>query len=157
MGPPDQTPTVRIQEKNIARDGLTVKSGDKLAGVAITITEGGASLRGHISPAEGQRLPPGLRVYVVPAERESAENVLRFFEVGAESDGSFAIGNIAPGKYWIIVRPAEERIPNRKKSIRQDTTLRSKVLREAEALKKEIPFKPCERTTGRTCTLFPMS
>jgi hypothetical protein len=139
--------TVGPNGPNIPRDGIALKSGDRITGTIITITEGAASLRGHISVAEGQQLPPGLRVYIVPAERESAENVLRFFEVRAESDGSFAIGNIAPGKYWIVARPAEETEPGTVKSIRQDTAFRSKVLREAEASKKDVPFKPCERTT----------
>jgi len=113
----------------------------------VTITEGAASLRGRISVAEGQSLPARMGVYVVPAERDSVENVLRFFEARAENDKSFTIGNIAPGRYWIIARPLEESESRAIKSIRQDTTLRAKVMREAEALKKEIPFKPCERTT----------
>lgn len=32
------------------------------------------------------------------------------------------------------------------KSIRSDGALRAKVLRDAEGLKKEMSFKPCERT-----------
>ena len=130
---------------NIPRDGIALKSGDKVTGLTVTITEGGARLRGRISVAEGQRLPSSLRVYVVPAERESAENVLRFFEGATDGDGSFAIGNIAPGKYLIIARPSEESDPGTIKSIKQDSTFRSKVLKEAEALKKEISFKPCEQ------------
>ena len=130
---------------NIPRDGIALKSGDKVTGLNVTITEGAARLRGRISVAEGQRLPPGLRVYVVPAERESAENVLRFFEGPTDGEGSFAIGNIAPGKYLIIARPFEESDPGTIKSIKQDSSFRSKVLKEAEALKKEISFKPCEQ------------
>ncbi len=143
-------PTVQIikpSDPNIARDGIMIKSGERVAGLTVTITEGAASLHGHVSVAEGQRLPPGLCVYVLPAERDSAENVLRFFEGRAESDGTFAIGNIAPGKYLIVARPAEEIEPGSAKTIRQDTAFRSKVLREAEALKKEVSFKPCERAT----------
>jgi hypothetical protein len=130
---------------NLPRDGIALKSGDKVTGLTVTITEGGARLRGRIAVAEGQRLAPGLRVYVVPVERDSAENVLRFFEGVAESDGSFAIGNIAPGKYLIIARPPEESDPGTIKSIKQDPAFRSKVVKEAEALKKEISFKPCEQ------------
>src|SRR4029077_20426679 len=76
--------TMGANGPNIPRDGIALKSGDKANGLIITIPEAGARLRGRISVAEGQRLPPGLRVYVVPAERESAENVLRFFEGAAE-------------------------------------------------------------------------
>jgi len=123
-----------------------LKSSDKVTGLTVTITEGGARLRGRISVAEGQHLPPGLRIYIVPAERESAENVLRFYEASAADDGSFGIGNIAPGKYWIIARPAEESDPGTIKALKLDAAFRSKVLREAEGLKKEIPLKPCEQS-----------
>ena len=149
--------TARNSSLAVARDGVTLRSGEHLSGLTVTITEGAASLRGHISVAEGQSLPTRLRVYVVPAERDGAENVLRFFESRAESDGSFTIGNIAPGRYWIIARPVEESASGAIKSIRQDTTLREKVLREAEALKKEIPFKACERTTDYDLAYSPGS
>jgi hypothetical protein len=132
-------------DPNIARDGLTLKSGERVAGLTVTITEGAGGLRGHISVAEGQRVPTGMRVYLVPIEREAAENVLRFFETAAEADASFAISNIAPGRYWIIARSADDGDPTKVKPIRQESALRVRILHEAEALKKEISFKPCER------------
>lgn len=141
------TTTAKPSDPNIPRDGLNLKSGERVAGLTVTITEGAGGLRGHISVAEGQRVPPGLRVYLVPAEHDSAENVLRFFEAAAETDASFAIGNIAPGRYWIIARSNDDGDPTKVKPIRQEAALRSRVLHEAEALKKEISFKPCERAT----------
>ena len=146
FGQADQKPSARTVEASIARDGIALKSGDKISGVTITITEGGAGLRGRLSAAEGQQVPQGIHVYLVPAEREAAQNVLRFFEARAESDGTFVVGNITPGRYWIIARPQEENDPTKLKSVRQDSPLRAKILREAESLKKEVSFKPCERT-----------
>jgi hypothetical protein len=144
---PDQKGTVnRAAVSNIARTGIAVKSGDKAPSVTITISEGGAGFRGRIVTGEGQNLPPALKIYLVPAERENAENVLRFFEGGIAADGTFAIGNIAPGRYLIIAQPGEAIDGNTIKSIRSDGALRAKVLRNAEALKKEMSFKPCERT-----------
>ena len=144
---PDQKPPVRkATEANIARDGLALKSGDKVSGLTVTITEGAASIRGSVSVADGQRLPQNIRVYLVPAEREASENVQRFFEVGLESDRTFTVANIAPGRYWVIARPAEENDSTRVKLIRQNSDFRARVLREAESLKKEVSFKPCERT-----------
>lgn len=144
---PDQRGAVnRAAAPNIAKNGMAVKSGDRSSSVTITITEGGAGLRGRVATGEGENLPPALRIYLVPVERESAENVLRFFEGGTAADGTFAIGNIAPGRYWIIVQPGEAIDANTLKSIKSDNALRAKVLRDAEALKKEISFKPCERT-----------
>jgi hypothetical protein len=141
------TTTAKPSDPNVPRDGITLKSGERVAGLVMTITEGAGGLRGRISVLEGQRVPPGLRVYLVPTERDSAENVLRFFEAAAEIDASFAIGNIAPGRYWIIARSADDGDPTKVKPIRQEAALRSRVLHEAEALKKEISFKPCERAT----------
>jgi Carboxypeptidase regulatory-like domain len=152
---PDQKGTVnRAALPNIARNGIVVKSGDKPA-VTITITEGGAGLRGRVVPAEGQNVPPTLKLYLVPAEREHAENVLRFFEAAIAADGTFAMGNIGPGRYWIIARPGEAIDANTLKSIKSDSALRAKVLRDAEALKKEISFKPCERTVDYELSFSP--
>ena len=145
MGPPIKSS--RAAEPNIPRDGINLKSGERASGLIVTITEGAAGLRGRISVAEGQRVPPGLRAYLVPAEREAAENVLRFFDAAADSDAGFAIGNVAPGRYWIIARSADDGDPAKVKPIREDSVLRARVLREAEASKKEIQFRPCERTT----------
>ncbi len=142
---PAQAAAARNSNLAVARDGITLKSGERVAGLTVTITEGAGALRGHISVAEDQRLPVGLRVYLIPAEPDNAENVLRFFDAAAESDGSFAIGNVAPGRYWIIARAADNGEPAKVKPIRQDSALRAKVLREAGAAKKEISFQPCER------------
>jgi len=137
--------TVKASDPNIPRDGINLKRGEKFSGLNVILTEGAARLRGHLAGVEGPRVPAGLRVYLVPAERENAENVLRFFETAAEADAGFAIDNIAPGRYWIIARGSEGD-PAKVKSVRQDAALRAQLVREAEALKKEISFKPCEQT-----------
>jgi len=110
----------------------------------VTTTEGAPLLRGRISGTEAQTLPPRLRVYLIPAEPEAAENVLRFYESWIEVDGRFIVDNVAPGKYWIVARPAAENDSGSTKSVRQDATLRAKVSQAAEALKKAITLKPCE-------------
>jgi hypothetical protein len=92
-------------------------------------------------------VPAGLRIYLVPTERESSENVLRFFETPADAEARFAIDNIAPGRYWVIARLADDGDTAKVKPIRQESTLRLRVLREAEVLKKEVSFKPCEQST----------
>jgi hypothetical protein len=141
-----RTAAAKAANLAVARDGITLKSGERVSGLTVTIAEGAASLRGRVTVVEGQGLPSNLRVYLVPAEKDGAENVLRFFEVRAENDGTFVIGNLAPGRYWIIAQPAEETDAYAAKSIRRDNSFRAKVLHDADALKKEIAFKPCERT-----------
>jgi len=142
-----QTATARAASLVVARDGIILKSGERVSGLTVTITEGAASIRGRISVAAGQSLPPRMRLYLVPAERDSSEDLLRFFEGTVANDGTFVMGNLAPGRYWMIAQPAEESDSNSVKSIKSDSAFRSKVLRDGEALKKEIAFKPCERTT----------
>ena len=88
-----------------------------------------------------------MRLYLVPAERDSTENLLRFFEGTVADGGTFVMGNLGPGRYWMIAQPAVESDSNSVNSIKSDSPFRSKVLRDAKALKKEIAFKPCERTT----------
>ncbi len=138
--------TSKPSEPNIPRDGLMLKSGEKVSDLTVTITEGAARLAGHISAAEGKRVPAGLRVYLVPAERENAGNVLSFFEAPVQSDATFAIDNIRPGRYRIIARAADDEDPAKVKPIRQESDLRARVISEAEASKKEISFKPCEQS-----------
>jgi Carboxypeptidase regulatory-like domain len=131
----------------VARDGVTLKSGERLSGLTVTFTEGAASIRGRVSVAANQSLPPRMRIYLVPAEPDSRENLLRFFEGTVANNGTFAMGNLAPGRYWVMAQPAVESDLNNVKSIKSDSAFRSKVLRDSEALKKEIVFKPCDRTT----------
>jgi hypothetical protein len=129
----------------LARDGVTLKTGERLSGLTITITEGAASVRGRVVVPEGQQLPSGVRIYFAPAEKENAGDVLRFFETQAEPDGTFAIGNIAPGKFWLIARQVEASDSNVPKAIRRDSAFRSTVLREAEGAKNALVLQPCER------------
>jgi hypothetical protein len=113
--------------------------------LTVTIAEDGASFRGRVTVAEGQSLPPNLRVYLVPAEKDGADNVLRFFETRADTDGSFALGNIAPGTYWMVAGAADESEPATVRPIRRDSALRSQVLKEAERTRNEIQLQPCRR------------
>jgi hypothetical protein len=130
---------------NIPRDGVALKRGDHVTGLTVTFAEGAAKLSGHLSAAEGQSLPLKLRVYLVPEDRVSAGNLYRFYETAAEKDGTFTIDNVAPGRYWIVARRAEENETGLTRLMRLDETLRATVLKEAEALKKAVAFKACEQ------------
>jgi len=129
---------------NVARDGINLKASERVSGLTLTLSEGAGQLRGRISLPEGQSLPSNLRVYLVPAEKEHAENVLRFYEGRPEANGSFTVNNLAPGKYWLLARLSEENEVGITKSIRLDSAFRARAFTEAEAGKKEIAFKPCE-------------
>jgi hypothetical protein len=86
-----------------ARDGLAMSTGQQVTGVTLTLVEGAAKLRGRVIPEKvGADLPTNLRIYLVPAEKESANDVLRFFEVSAHAEGVFELAYIQPGRYWML-------------------------------------------------------
>ena len=93
---------------DIAR-GVALKTGEKLGGLTVTIASGAASLSGKLVAApEGTRLPSRVRVHLAPADAADAGDPLRYAEAIVRPNGVFALNNIAPGKYWLIVRAAPD-------------------------------------------------
>jgi len=132
-----------------ARNWTTLKPGDRLSGLIITLAEGAASLHGQIDLAEGQKLPPKLFIYLAPAEPEKADDVLRFFASLVSADGSFALNNLAPGRYWAIAQAAGENESNVLSKLRlpDEAEARAKLRHDAEAAKIETELKPCQNVT----------
>lgn len=129
-----------------ARTGITIKSGERVS-VNLTLTEGAASLRGRVTPAtEGAHLPDHLRVFLVPAEKESADDALRFFEVAAQSDGAFVINHLAPGRYYVIARPIDdEAFAKPVRPAAWDQVERKRLRQEAIAANVVIEPQSCQR------------
>lgn len=131
------------------RTWTTVKAGDRLSGLTVTLAQGAASLRGQITLAEGESLPERLVVYLAPAEREKTEEVLRYYAVPVTKDQKFSMTNLAPGRYWILAQPAIAETPSPLTKLRlpDATEARSALRRAAEAAKTEIELKPCQHVT----------
>ena len=128
-----------------ARTWTTIKQGDRLSGLTVTLALGAASLRGQIALGEGETLPEKLIAYLVPAERDKAEDVLRYFAVTVPPDGKIAFNNLAPGRYWILAQTAvDDNSPSTKVRLPDATEMRSTLRRAGEAAKREIEFKPCQ-------------
>ncbi|HEU4478785.1 MAG TPA: carboxypeptidase-like regulatory domain-containing protein [Pyrinomonadaceae bacterium] len=142
------------REVDAARNWTTVKAGERLTGLIIKLAEGAASLQGKITLAEGETIPERLYVYLIPAEREKTDDVLRFFAAPILPDGKIVLNNLAPGRYWIIAQPAiDSASPLTKMRLPGETETRAKLRREAEVLKTEIEFKPCQNVTDYQLTL----
>jgi hypothetical protein len=127
---------------------LALKMSEKARGLLVTIAEGAASVSGRVTPAsEGAKLPARLRVHLIPAEREAADDVLRYAQTTARSDGSFAFHNLAPGKYWLLARAiADDELPeSADRPWAWDNAERVKLRREAESAKVELELQPCQR------------
>ncbi|MFN0112830.1 MAG: collagen binding domain-containing protein [Blastocatellia bacterium] len=130
---------------DLARNGTLLKSGDKLTGVTVTLAEGAASVRGKLSFSKEH--PSRLRVHLVPTEATAADDLLRYAEKIATSDGSFVFTNLAPGKYFLLARavPDTEPADHLPSPLAWDATERLKLRKEAEAAKNEIELKACQR------------
>ena len=137
------------------RNWTTVKSGDRINGLTITLAEGAASLRGQVTLPENSKLPTNLFVYLVPAEREKADDVLRFFATEVAADGSYAINAIPPGHYWSIAQTfVDKEAPSMAKLRLPDAAeTRLKISREAASLNLETEFKPCQNVTDHKLPL----
>jgi hypothetical protein len=131
--------------QDLARTGLALKFGDRIKDVTVTLAEGAASLRGKVATADGENVPAGLQVYLVPAEREYAEDVLRFFSADVNADGTFVMNNLPPGRYFSAARVETNIEPQRQSKLRSPAyaEVRTQIRRVAEAMKAEIEFKPC--------------
>ncbi len=134
---------------NDPRNGITLKSGDRAAGLTITLVTGAAGLKGKITPAGNAKLPSRLRVHLLPAEVAAKDDPLRFAEAQTERDGSFRFANLAPGKYLIITReiPGSEAPDEPARPVAWDAAERAKLRKEAEAAKVEVELKACQRVS----------
>ena len=128
--------------------GIIVRSGRRINGVRLVLGEGAASIRGRVAPEkEGAPLPDRLRVHLVPSEPNSADVTLRYIEAEVQSDSTFKLLNVAPGRYWLLARPLPEedsklRIPRPQA---WNPAARAALHREAAASNVAIELKPCQR------------
>jgi len=137
---------------DLARNGVTLKSGERLSGALITLGEGAAGLNGKIVAAGDGRPPARMRMHLAPAEPEARDEALRFAEALVEGGGAFSFSNVAPGKYWLLARPIPDSEPNDNpaRPAAWDTTERTKVRLEAEAANIVIELKHCQRVSNYT-------
>jgi len=129
-----------------ARTWTTLKPGDRLNGLTITLAQGAASLRGHIALSEGETVAEKLYVYLVPAERETADDPLRFYGAAVTAEGKVALNNLAPGRYLVFAQGATDESISPLARLRSpdETAYRIRLRRQAETVKTEIELKPCQ-------------
>ena len=134
----------RPQKTDLAATWTTVKAGEQLSNVTITLAEGAASVHGRLPLAEGAAPPAA--VYLVPSEPDKSDDVLRFFVSDFGVDGAFAFNNLPPGKYFVLIQTTPDAQTATPIKLRQleAATARAKLRRAAEAKKIEIELKPCQ-------------
>ena len=132
--------------RDVTRVWTNIKTGDQLAGLIVTVAQGGASLQGQLALGEGETSPEKLFVYLVPSEREAADELLRFYGGEVSKEGKIALNNLAPGRYWILTHQASDSAPPplTRMKLPDGTETRAQLRRDAEAAKMEIELKPCQ-------------
>jgi hypothetical protein len=135
--------------RDLSKGWTTIKSGDRITGLTIALTEGAASVRGQLTVDQDKKLEPGLSIYLAPAERDRAEDPLHYFTQQVSDDGSFSLTSIPPGHYWILAQQPQPDSPTTTEKLRLPDALdtRTRIRRAAETVKTEIELKPCQNLT----------
>ena len=141
-GVPPSAPAANI---NPLFDGLTLAAGSQVNGLTLTLAPGAAALRGHVTTASEGAALPEFEIYLVPAERERADDALRYATARVRSDGAFTFTHLAPGRYRLLARPAPAREPadDQFTSLPPDAQTRALLRREAETT-DIIELQPCQ-------------
>jgi Carboxypeptidase regulatory-like domain len=140
---PAAKPQAASSRTDAAANWTVLGSGDQRTNLTITLAEGAASVRGRLSlPAASSAKV----LYLVPTEQDKAQDVLRFFVTEIAADGTFALNNLPPGRYWLIAQPAIDAQTATLSRLREPEAApeRTKLRRAAEAQKTEIELKPCQ-------------
>ncbi|HWO00035.1 MAG TPA: carboxypeptidase-like regulatory domain-containing protein [Blastocatellia bacterium] len=141
---------------DVAKNGVALKSGDKIIGLVVTLIEGAAGLRGKVVTGEENKpRSQKMRVHLVPAEPEAVDEVLRYFEADVAPDGSFSLINLAPGKYWLVARETSEQEVD-PKPLAWNSAGRMGLRFEGDALKKVIELTYCQRVADYVLKYTPL-
>lgn len=133
---------------DVARSGVAIKVGEKVTGLKVTVAEGAAGLKGKV--VSSASLPQRLRVYLIPAERSAADDLVKYYET-VSNQGGFSFGNIAPGRYWIVAQELKEDESGLNyRPLAWDTNTRAELRRQAEAANIAVELSPCQRLTDFT-------
>ncbi|HXF41779.1 MAG TPA: carboxypeptidase regulatory-like domain-containing protein [Blastocatellia bacterium] len=154
-------PPAMPNEKRIdaARTGVRLKAGEKVKGLILTIGEGAAGLKGRVVTGEENKPPSEkTRAYLIPAEADAADTVLRYLEADVTVDGAFSLSNLPPGSYWLVSREvtASDQDDAARNPIAWDAGGRLGLRFEGEATKKLIELAPCQRVTDYALKYSPL-
>jgi hypothetical protein len=138
------------QPVDASRGGIQLKAGESITGLTVAVAEGAAGFSGQVAPArQGASIPSGLRLYLLPAEKDSEHDVLRFFESAIDKDGNFSIGHIAPGRYLVLAKEstADDSSDPKLVPLSWRPESRTKLRREAEASNVTVELLRCQRVS----------
>lgn len=130
---------------------LSIRDGQRMTGVKVRFDEGAAHLRGRVLPADESiplPSPAHMRLYLVPVERERADDPLRYAEATPSADHAFVFLNLAPGRYHLVARDFAKPPVASARAPFHEADGRASLRREAEASGIALDLQPCQRLTG---------
>lgn len=136
---------------------VRLAQGEQVTDLTVTAAYGAASVGGRVSFPACDACPDArARLYLVPQERERADDVLRYSEAAVEGrarGGEFSFDGIAPGRYTLVALPEPARkrgAPERPAFLDADS--RARLRREAETRGTRLTLAPCEQAEGVAVT-----
>jgi hypothetical protein len=129
---------------------VRLQPGESASGLVVTAAYGAASLKGEIKFECDDCRPEQGRVYLLPQERERADDALRYAEavfVRRGRTATFAFDAVAPGNYKILEWPELPQGQNEPPSILSEDG-RARLRREAEQIPSRLIFTlaPCQHS-----------
>jgi hypothetical protein len=137
--------------QDIGARGFTIKGGKTLEGVEVVVDNSAATLQGRVTLPEGKTAGQ-LWAYLLPAEPEQAENLLRYAETPVRRDGMFVFTNLAPGRYRLAVI-AEDRLATKQRPAYWQVAARQQ-MRQAVA-GQEFVLPPCQQVKDAQIKFVP--
>ena len=115
-------------------------------------------MRGRVAPAkEGEPLPSRARVCLVPADPKQKDDVVHYYEIDVERDGTFDVRNVAPGEYLVATRvfPNDDRPDLEILPAAWDPKERGALRAAAESAGVRVTLAPCQRLESAVVRLTP--
>ena len=133
---------------------FSIRGSQAAENLQITLAPGAAEISGHIAAPAGEAGSAGaVRIFLVPAEENSTDDILRYAETRPDGNGAFQLRNLAPGSYSLLPWP-ERNIPATTAELPAffSSSFRLK-LRQAAAHERGVTLKPCQSLAGLELTI----
>jgi hypothetical protein len=139
---------------NTPPESIALADGENLTGLTINAAGGGGSAFVRVEFTGFDRDDPIIpSLYLVPSEKERADDTLRFAESTVSNDGSFVFRNLAPGKYFLVSRKVKD--PRAVRPLFWDARERVSMLADGSAGGLAVEIKPCQSNKDLAVKLGP--
>jgi hypothetical protein len=123
-------------------ESVTLGGGENVSGLSVILANGAGSVEGHVAGYQPGDQASARHIYLIPNEKDRADDTLRFSEMPVAADGIFSFRNLAPGRYFLISRIVRE--TENIRPIYWDAKERSSLVVEAAASGLAVEVKPCQ-------------